>query len=76
MSVYKRRYGDHAELEAISRQDYQLAIVHAESLNFAFQVLNRPVHDFESCRCCLENTSEFRAIVALNLNDEVKTYAR
>ena len=76
MSVYKRRHGDHAELETLSRKDYQLAIVHAQSLNFAFSVLLRPVHDFETCRCCLENSAEFRAVVALNLNDEVKTYAR
>jgi hypothetical protein len=75
MSVYKRRYGDHAELETLSTKQYQLAVVHAQSLNFAVSVLNRRVHDFESCRCCIEQSAEFRAVVALNLNEEVKSYA-
>jgi hypothetical protein len=77
MSIYKRRYGDHVDLHLnLSKTDYQLALVHAKSLNFAFSVLGRNDHDFETCRYCQNQSPEFRAIVALNLNEEVKSYAR
>ena len=67
MSVYKHKFGDTAPIEAVSRSNTALAILHAESINLASSVMGRPVHDFNDCKNCLEQSAAYRAIVVLNL---------
>jgi hypothetical protein len=70
MSIYKRRYGDSAELQTLTKAEYALAICHAQAINLGNHVMGRQLHDFQTCEDCIGRSAAYRAVVVLNLNEK------